>query len=70
MLEKFFKLSENNTTVRTEVLAGLITFMTMAYILAVNPDILAVSGMPRGGIFIATVFAATVGSTLMGLLSN
>ena len=47
MLEKIFKLSENNTTVRTEVLAGLITFMTMAYILAVNPDILGVSGMPR-----------------------
>ena len=70
MLEKFFKLRENGTKVQTEVLAGLITFMTMAYILAVNPDILAVSGMPRGGIFVATVLAATVGSILMGFLSN
>ncbi len=70
MLEKFFKLRENGTKVQTEILAGLITFMTMAYILAVNPDILAVSGMPRGGIFVATVLAATVGSAMMGLLSN
>ena len=47
ILEKFFKLSENNTNIHTEFLAGLITFMTMAYILAVNPEILSASGMPN-----------------------
>lgn len=48
MLEKYFKLKENNTTVRTELLAGVTTFMTMAYILAVNPDILGATGMDKG----------------------
>ena len=51
MLEKLFKLKENNTTVKTEVLAGITTFMTMAYILAVNPGILAAAGMDQGGCF-------------------
>ena len=54
MLEKFFKLKENNTDVKTEVLAGITTFMTMAYILAVNPGILAEAGMDQGAVFTAT----------------
>ena len=70
ILEKFFKLSENNTNIHTEFLAGLITFMTMAYILAVNPEILSASGMPKGGVFIATVIAAAIGSAMMGFFSN
>lgn len=70
MLERLFKLAENKTNVRTEMLAGLTTFMTMAYILAVNPGILSASGMPKGGIFIATVLAAALGSLLMAFFSN
>ena len=70
ILERFFRLSENKTSFHTEILAGLMTFMTMAYILAVNPDILSASGMPKGGIFIATVIAAAVGSALMGFVAN
>ncbi len=70
MLEKLFKLTENKTNVRTEMVAGLTTFMTMAYILAVNPGILSASGMPKGGIFIATVIAAALGSILMAFFSN
>ena len=69
-LERFFKLSENNTSIHHEMLAGLMTFMAMAYILAVNPDILSASGMPRGGVFIATIIAAAVGSALMGFVAN
>lgn len=70
MIEKLFKVVENKSSVRTEILAGLTTFMTMAYILAVNPSILSASGMPKGGIFIATALAAAVGSTMMALFSN
>lgn len=70
MLEKLFKITENRSSVRTEMLAGLTTFMTMAYILAVNPGILSASGMPKGGVFIATALAAALGSTLMALFSN
>lgn len=70
ILEKIFKLTEKNSKVGTEVSAGLATFMTMAYILAVNPDILSASGMPKGGIFIATALAAAIGSIVMGLFSN
>ena len=55
MVEKMFKLKENNTTVKTEVLAGVTTFMTMAYILAVNPSILSATGMDQGAVFTATV---------------
>ena len=69
-LERFFKLSENKTSIHHEMFAGLITFMAMAYILAVNPDILSASGMPKGGVFIATIIAAAVGSALMGLVAN
>jgi len=70
MLENFFHLREKNTNVRTEVIGGLTTFMTMAYILAVNPNILAASGMDPEAILIATCLASFVGTLLMGLLSN
>lgn len=69
-LDKFFKLSDNQTNIHTEFFAGLITFMTMAYILAVNPEILSAAGMPKGGVFIATVIAAAVGSALMGFVAK
>ncbi|MCT4643943.1 MAG: NCS2 family permease, partial [Carboxylicivirga sp.] len=67
MLEKFFKLSENKTTVKTEVVAGITTFMTMAYILAVNPDILSATGMDKGALFTATAISAAVGTLVMAL---
>ena len=70
MLEKLFKLSENKTTVKTELFAGLTTFMTMAYILIVNPNILSAAGIPRGGVFMATALAAVIGTLLMAFLSN
>ncbi len=70
MLEKFFKLSENGTDVKTEVLAGITTFMTMAYILAVNPSILAAAGMDQGAVFTATALASLVGTLMMALLAN
>ena len=61
MLEKFFKLSENHTDAKTEILAGITTFMTMAYILAVNPSIMAATGMDSGAVFTATALAAFIG---------
>ncbi|TRX71983.1 NCS2 family permease [Carboxylicivirga sp. M1479] len=67
MLEKFFKLSENKTNVKTEVIAGITTFMTMAYILAVNPDILSATGMDKGALFTATALSAAVGTLVMAL---
>lgn len=67
---EFFKLKENNTDVRTEVLAGITTFMTMAYILAVNPNILAVAGMDAGGVFTATALAAVIATVAMALMAN
>ena len=70
MLEKFFKLKENNTTVKTEVLAGITTFMTMAYILAVNPGILAAAGMDQGAVFTATAVAGLIGTVCMALFAN
>ena len=70
MLEKLFKLSENKTDVKTEVLAGVTTFMTMAYILAVNPSILSAAGMDSGAVFTATALAAFVGTLLMAVLAN
>ncbi len=69
-MEKFFKLKENNTTVKTEILAGITTFMTMAYILAVNPDILSVTGMDKGALFTATAVAAAIGTLCMAVFSN
>ncbi len=70
MLEKMFKLNENNTTVKTEVIGGLTTFMTMAYILAVNPNILSASGMDSSAIVMATALAAFIGTLCMALMAN
>ena len=67
---RLFKLKRNRTTVKTEVVAGVTTFMTMAYILAVNPNILSMAGIPRGGVFVATAVAAVVGTLLMAFMSN
>ncbi len=64
-LEKVFHLSENHTDVKTEVIAGITTFMTMAYILAVNPNILSATGMDRGAVFTATALASLVATLLM-----
>ena len=69
-LGRLFKLNGNRTTVKTEVVAGITTFMTMAYILAVNPNILSLAGIPRGGVFVATAVAAVVGTLLMAFMSN
>lgn len=69
-MEKFFKLKENGTTVRTEVVAGITTFMTMAYILAVNPSILSASGMDANAILIATALASAVGCLMMAVFAN
>ena len=69
-LDKLFHLKENHTDVKTEVMAGITTFMTMAYILAVNPNILSASGMDRGSVFTATALSAFIASCLMALLSN
>lgn len=70
MLEKLFKLKENKTDVRTEILAGITTFMTMAYILAVNPSILSAAGMDHGAVFTATAIAACLGTLCMALFAN
>ncbi|EQK48729.1 NCS2 family permease [Paraclostridium bifermentans] len=70
LLEKVFKLSENNTNVKTEVLAGITTFMTIAYILVVNPTILGEAGMDKGAVFTATAIASAIGCIIMGFLAN
>lgn len=70
MLEKMFKLKENNTTVKTEVIGGITTFMTMAYILAVNPQILSASGMDSQAILMATAIASFIGTMIMALIAN
>ena len=70
MLEKLFKLSSHKTTVKTEILAGLTTFLAMAYILAVNPGMLSATGMPVQSVFLATAIASGVASILMGVLAN
>ena len=70
MLEKLFQLKAHDTTVRTEILAGLTTFLTMAYILFVNPAILGETGMDKGAVFVATCLAAAIGSAIMGLIAN
>lgn len=69
-LENLFKLEENNTDVKTEVIAGITTFMTMAYIIFVNPNILSEAGMPFNGVFIATILGAMVGTLAMAALTN
>ncbi|MCH5342651.1 MAG: NCS2 family permease [Acetatifactor sp.] len=70
MLEKLFKLKEHKTDARTEIMAGITTFMTMAYILAVNPSILSASGMDSNAVLIATALASFIGCVLMAILSN
>ena len=70
MLERYFQLSAHGTSVRTEVMAGVTTFLTMAYIIFVNPDILSASGMPKDAVFVATCLAAALGSAIMGLYAN
>ena len=70
MLDKLFKLTENRTDVKTEIIAGVTTFMTMAYILAVNPSILSASGMDSNAVLIATALASFIGTILMALLAN
>jgi len=70
MLERYFKLAENQTTVRRELLGGLTTFMTMAYIVVVNPQILAQAGMPAEGVVFATCISAAAATLVMGLYAN
>ena len=69
-MKDLFKLQENNTTKGREMLAGLTTFLAMAYILAVNPGILGAAGMPKGGVFFATAIASFVGTALMAFFAN
>ncbi|MGL6010746.1 MAG: NCS2 family permease, partial [Shewanella oncorhynchi] len=70
MLEKLFKLKQNQTSLKQEAVAGLTTFMTMAYIIFVNPMMLADAGMDHGAVFVATCLAAAVGCLVMGLMAN
>ncbi|WP_286935573.1 NCS2 family permease [Acinetobacter sp. UBA6571] len=70
MLERLFKLSENKTSFRTEVLAGVTTFLTMCYIIIVNPMILSETGMDHGAVFVATCLAAAIGCLVMGIVAN
>lgn len=70
MLDQFFKLSERGTSVKTEVIAGITTFLAMSYIIILNPDILGMAGMDKGAVFTATIIAAVVGSLIMGLYAN
>ena len=70
MLQRLFRLNEHGTTTRGEIVAGLTTFLTMSYIIFVNPDILSTTGMDRDAVFVATCLAAALGSLVMGLLAN
>src|SRR5947209_17276637 len=70
MLNRFFRISEMNSTVRTEIAGGITTFITMAYIIVVNPAILSAAGFPTGPATVATILVAVVGSLLMGLYAN
>src|SRR5712671_1877065 len=70
LLEKVFKLTEHKTTVKTEVVAGLTTFLTMAYIIFVNPAILGDAGMPKDAVFVATCLIAALGTGIMALYAN
>jgi adenine/guanine/hypoxanthine permease len=70
MLNRFFNLAENNTTVRTEIIAGITTFMTMAYILAVNPDILSATGMDKNALFTATALSACIATLVMAFVAR
>jgi xanthine/uracil/vitamin C permease (AzgA family) len=70
MLERLFQLEAHGTDLKTEVVAGITTFLTMAYIIVVNPSLLAETGMDYGAVFVATCLAAALGSLIMGLLAN
>ena len=70
LLERVFKLSENKTTVRTEIVAGFTTFLTMCYIIIVNPSILSITGMDFGAVFVATCISAAIGCFIMGICAN
>ena len=69
-MERFFKLKQNGTTVGREVIAGLTTFFAMAYIIVVNPNMLAQTGMQWGAVFLATIIASVIGTLIMGLVAN
>ena len=69
-MERFFKLKENDTNVRQEVVAGITTFMTMAYILIVNPTILSAAGMDSGAVFTATALSSVVATLIMGIYAK
>src|SRR5699024_7737520 len=69
-LNRFFKLEEHNTTVSTEIVAGITTFLAMSYIIFVNPSILALSGMPSQAVFLATLFASAISTLFIGLFAN
>src|SRR5690625_5621027 len=69
-MNKFFKLKQNNTDIRTEFIAGITTFLTMVYIIVVNPAILSAAGVPFDQVFMATIIAAVVGTLCMGLFVN
>ena len=66
LVERMFRLREHNTNVRTEILAGVTTFLTMAYIIFVNPSILGDAGVPKDAVFVATCLAAAIGTLIMG----
>ena len=70
MLERIFRLSEHGTNVRTEIMAGLTIFLTMATVVFVKLDILSAAGMPRDAVFVATCVAAAIGPAVMGLYVN
>lgn len=70
LFERQFKLKENGTNIRTEVIAGMTTFFTMAYIIFVNPTVLGQAKMPMGGVYVATILAAVIGTLIMGLVAN
>ena len=70
MLQKIFGLDKSKTNVKTEIIAGLTTFLTMAYILAVNPNILSITGMDKGALFTATVIASFIPTLLMGIYAK
>ena len=70
MLDKYFNITGSGSTLKTEIVAGITTFMTMAYILAVNPDILSATGMDKGAVFTATALSAIVATLFMALVAK
>lgn len=70
MIEKIFRLKENNTTISTEIIAGLTTFMAMSYIIFINPSVLAQTGMDYNSVYVATILASAIGTLIMGLVAN